>query len=779
MADITNEIQKIGQAVYGEEVRGAIMDALEAMNEQAAAAQEWATGQDDPTAEPGPENNASYYAAQAAAAVAAIPQDYSTMTKKVTSLETLTVANHMDVFRPSNRTAAGLTWTVNADGSITVVGTSTASNERVDYFSQTNSLPSWLVLGKKYHLDYTATNIRFMIYWYRGSSLSSAFVSTYTSKDFTVPDDNTITGMIIRLRVDASGTTVDETVRPIVRDADIKTNKELTSDAAQEHENVAEALETLEAAVETKADADDIETLEEAIGTKADVSDVYRYNSIDALEKAYPNAVNSTRYGITYTKDGQGGWTISGTSTAGTFGNLISSTDVLPPYIVPGRRYYLDFGDGTVPVRIYLYTTAGTTFNTYTESTSIKLPKNLTGIIIRLQLDSGVTLNTHVHYTFITEAIRAENADGGGSSGGNTYNNTYNITTSPVITTDTNGWLQPVDDESTAEADATDMTGPIMSMLSDTGYCHLAPGIYYVSGSIDMPAHSCLRGCGDKTTIRLLQSTTSGYVIRIRDFCTVQDVALSGSASSLSPTEEGTRDGIHFTASSGSTPSVTTNHCMISNVWIRDFSGSGLYCRDTSINYAKGLYVVNAFITRCYKGINIARNSEFSKFVNVCISWCRIACVNNGGNNVFTSCTFHATSIGFYIDGTQPNPAHGMIDSCTFCHIGSNAGSAITLENIPASVGFAITNCQIWYNSIDVAHCYGIVFSGCMFGRGTTGNGANINIDGGTDGGGLVLFEGCVFCNDVSKPPVITVTNNAKARFVGCYGGVSGNEITA
>lgn len=68
MADITNEIQKIGQAVYGEEVRGAIMDALEAMNEQAAAAQEWATGADDPTAEPGETNNAAYYAAQAAVA---------------------------------------------------------------------------------------------------------------------------------------------------------------------------------------------------------------------------------------------------------------------------------------------------------------------------------------------------------------------------------------------------------------------------------------------------------------------------------------------------------------------------------------------------------------------------------------------------------------------------------------------------------------------------------------------------------------------------------------
>lgn len=67
MADIGNEIDAIRAALVGEQVREDIAVALEAMNEQAAAAQEWATGQDDPTAEPGPTNNAEYWAEQAAA----------------------------------------------------------------------------------------------------------------------------------------------------------------------------------------------------------------------------------------------------------------------------------------------------------------------------------------------------------------------------------------------------------------------------------------------------------------------------------------------------------------------------------------------------------------------------------------------------------------------------------------------------------------------------------------------------------------------------------------
>lgn len=74
MADIGNEIDAIRGAKYGEEVRGEIADALEAMNVQAAAAQEWATGEDDPTAEPSATNNAAYWAAQAAASAGEVPR---------------------------------------------------------------------------------------------------------------------------------------------------------------------------------------------------------------------------------------------------------------------------------------------------------------------------------------------------------------------------------------------------------------------------------------------------------------------------------------------------------------------------------------------------------------------------------------------------------------------------------------------------------------------------------------------------------------------------------
>lgn len=73
MADISNEIAAIGAAVYGEEVRTAIADALTAMNAEAQAAEEWATGGTGGTASE--ENNAKAYAERAEAAAETLEID--------------------------------------------------------------------------------------------------------------------------------------------------------------------------------------------------------------------------------------------------------------------------------------------------------------------------------------------------------------------------------------------------------------------------------------------------------------------------------------------------------------------------------------------------------------------------------------------------------------------------------------------------------------------------------------------------------------------------------
>ena len=81
MADIQDKLDTIRAAVNGEEVRGTIADALEAMNEQAESAEQWATGAgtEEPGGGdvPGTENNAKYYADTAATVLGQIPSDFA------------------------------------------------------------------------------------------------------------------------------------------------------------------------------------------------------------------------------------------------------------------------------------------------------------------------------------------------------------------------------------------------------------------------------------------------------------------------------------------------------------------------------------------------------------------------------------------------------------------------------------------------------------------------------------------------------------------------------
>ena len=227
-----------------------------------------------------------------------------------------------------------------------------------------------------------------------------------------------------------------------------------------------------------------------------------------------------------------------------------------------------------------------------------------------------------------------------------TYNNEYNISVSPSITVDSNGWLQPVDANTSDETGKTDMTSAIMAMLNQTGYCHLAPGIYYVSGNIDMPADSMIEGCGKQTIIRLLQSQSSGYIIRMHTRSTLKNVCLSGKYDeySISDGNIGGRKGIQYIGnrdgqSSGVMPSTCTL-CQIEGCWFENLD-SGFYGYNAGGGLQEGVEMSNCFFTRCKAGINIDYWTEYCKFTNCVTFQCYYACINNGGNNVFTACTFH------------------------------------------------------------------------------------------------------------------------------------------
>ena len=512
------------------------------------------------------------------------------------------------------------------------------------------------------------------------------------------------------------------------------------------------------------------------------LSDIFKYNSYDMIP--FGNGVSGTISGISYTKNADGTWTIDGTIESGfSFRNLLEYPNGLPEFIVPGRTYTVHYdGPSTIKLQAYFYTAGGSTGVNVSDGDEIVIPADLTGLIVRFRVNGPATISSETVTVGIVAKIRQTVVNQ--EIHNDTFNNTYNITTSPQISTDSNGWLQPVDTESQDETGKTDMAGPIMAMLTGTGYCHLAPGIFYVSGNIDMPEGSMLEGCGRKTIIRLLGSVAEGYTVKLEQYNSICNLRISGASTDIPYTtfdeNRGTRHGMIFN-SRYAEGTQQTEHCTIRNVFIDNFTGCGIKCYNTSLNTARGVYASQMKIQRCQTGIFVDFHSEFNKFELVNTRHCYIGCENDGGNNMFIGCTFGALHTGFIIDNSlhdKDNNAHGSVIGCTFCHIGDNAGIAIAVKN--TANGFTFSDCQVWYCSILVEDSYGISFSNMEFGRG-------VPIDGGStkgatiriNRGGTVMFTGCVFLNDITYPPTITVTGNSKVKFTGCYGSHSGNAITA
>lgn len=586
------------------------------------------------------------------------------------------------------------------------------------------------------------------------------------------------------------------------------------------------------------------------------------FNIVDLIHKE--SVLNN---GVQYTWNDDGSCTLSGTATATSFSRFFYSTTSFPPFLESGTPVALKIEStnpsSVVAFQIYKcengalggqWTSITSSFDGDGTYSGI-IPTGLTGLMIRIYVANGTSVNETVRVSiipqstmlntpntnnymsddannikrngiiFISTGGRAQDVAnlpertpgwlavecigeksslgvmqifypwnpsgheihwrtcqngvwndwkvlGSGGGGGTVIENTYNITTSPTITTDTNGWLQAVDTETESETGKTDMTGAIMSMLTDTGYCHLSPGIFYVSGSIDMPYGSTLEGCGEDTIIRLLSSVSSGYCVKPTRFSTIKGIRFSGGYSDgdVSTPTIGTRHGIAFVANKDGEESVLPNveSCTISNCWFENFSGSGIYCHNTGGGTKDGLLVSDCYFKFCKAGIDIDYYSEYHKFTNVIIYRCYYACINKGGNNVFTGCTFHGT-VGFLMDGSRNN-AHGSAVGCTFNHIDNwnrpdTRGGGIAVQATGTTSGFIFTGCQFWYGAISVASSKGIAFSDCLFG----GNSPEITVTGKYP----AFFSNCIF----HATPTLDV--NTSTKFDNCYLDSNGSVIGA
>ena len=735
------------------------------------------------------------------------------------------VYNLIDFMSPGSWTYGGVEFTWE-NGSkryhVDSHGTASTAYTGTDYFSSPNSLPVGLIPGETYFLQYHSEKVNFQIYYYSNGSLTS-LLDTKQDAFFTLPSN--ASGVIIRLRITSIGVTVNEFIEAkmfaistsIFNSLGIL-NKGIASGSSSEtdlNNYLSSGRYTISCSGMSHT----------PISSGVGVLEVAKVNAVVIQKIVFTTSLTYIR--IKSGSDPFGDWikvfhngtylewveTISNVDLNDvvdtSFCFVDSSCTNKPPatsdgllitYKILGSslifQQYVNYTDKN----IYIRSLFGESWSAWTNSSMIRTGNgvrsnenlnNITttsycfidssctnkpsgtghGFLITYNMTfTGIIFQQFIDFTSCEKLFQRKYFNGSWDSwteisGTGDINNTYNINTSPTITTDTNGWLQAIDDEATLEANATDMTGAIMSMLTATGYCKLSPGVFYVSGNIDMPTGAMIEGCGEKTVIRLLSSVSNGYIIKAINKCTIKGLTLSGGKSVPSFSEGTVRDGIRFARNENDSSAVES--CIIEGLFIANFSGSGIFCSRTGGAVRENILATDIAIRSCKYGLNIAYKSEYHKFTNIIIHGCDTACINNGGNNIFASCTFNGNT-GFVIDNTGSaldNPGHGSCIGCTFNHIGDNTGIGIYLKN--NDVTFSFVGCQMWYGEIDVVDSKGIIFDGCCFGG---INPPPIN---------LTNNVSVVFSNDMFyRTPTINKSGNTSLIFSNCYVSDTGTQVT-
>jgi len=102
---------------------------------------------------------------------------------------------------------------------------------------------------------------------------------------------------------------------------------------------------------------------------------------------------------------------VEGTATSGAFANIIANTDGLPEQIKPGGHYYLHFitQDTNIVARVYEYAAdGGLDYTEYSESSVVQIAPNTTGVIVRLYVRSGASVNSNVEIAFLNGIPNAD-----------------------------------------------------------------------------------------------------------------------------------------------------------------------------------------------------------------------------------------------------------------------------------------------------------------------------------------------------------------------------------
>lgn len=193
---------------------------------------------------------------------------------------------------------------------------------------------------------------------------------------------------------------------------------------------------------------------------------------------------------------------------------------------------------------------------------------------------------------------------------------------------------------------------------------------------------------------------------------------------------------------------------IINGVNIARFTGAGILLKDTGVNVDHNLLISDSYITDCYAGIYIEKDSEFNRITNCTISNSGYGIYNRGGNNYVDNCGLDHCYFPLIVDDLEgSNGGHGAVSNCSINHTLDSNGYGVIIQGTGRMI---FSNTNMYYTGVNVKDSDGNIFTGCGF-----GNSAPITITGGR----CTMFNGCMLINSTQSP----ITLNTASKVVNCY----------
>ena len=311
--------------------------------------------------------------------------------------------------------------------------------------------------------------------------------------------------------------------------------------------------------------------------------------------------------------------------------------------------------------------------------------------------------------------------------------------------------------------DSTDRTAEIRAKLNANGYCELGNGEFVVA-NLEMPAGTELRGQGYATVLKLDTSLTSGAAVIVNTNCTLKDMSIVGADAKITFTSEsvaGNRHGIRRSYR-------RTYNVNISNVRVRYFDGYGLYdvnggtpVQGKDDTQHGGMNVVNCFFDGCFACLYI--QSGYNTFSNCQCDNGFYGVYTYAADNTFTNCAFEDCLTNAYVKNFGVTFVGCLFENMESARDG-DALAVIDATMYPVKV----VGCTFFYSgSIRVATtdsritaCMAL-FEGCEF--------YNMALPIVCTSGRGILFNGCMFYEDVTASGNIEETTAGAVKLKNCY----------